>query len=80
MAQLYIYWRRFLLEDKVANCNKTGDIVCLSGPFPPITCADLKTFSENVLGPRENVVVDCKYRGDAFICVPDDTHKRSHSI
>ena len=75
MAQLYIYWRRFLLQDRVVSCNKTGDIVCLTGPFPSSSCADLKLFSDHTLGPG-NIVVDCEYRGNICMCIPDDTHKR----
>ena len=55
---------------------KKGDIVCLSDPFPSTSYADLKTFSENALGPGESVVVDCEYMGDVCICVSSDTHNK----
>ena len=59
----------------IACCNKTGNIVELNDPFPYSSCADLKIFSDNALGPGENdVILDCGYMGDSCICAPDDAH------
>ena len=49
----------------------------MNGPFPYSSYADLKIFSENALDPGENdVVLDYGYRGDNYICPPDDVCNR----
>ena len=60
-AQLHIHWCRFLLQDRVVSSNKTGDVVCLTGPFPSSSCADLKTFSDRFLCGRA-IQIYPKYR------------------